>query len=107
MRSSTDRVIVVLRSMSTFSGARAYMRSSQVSTLISASILLISAAPAHAYLDPNSGGLVFQIVTPLLALLAASFGFARRRLVEAWAFLSATVRNRLARLFRVSGREAE
>jgi hypothetical protein len=74
------------------------------------SVLLVSlslTAPAYAYIDPNSGGLVFQLVTPILALLAALSGFVRRYFALAWLALSAGVRNLLARLLRSSGREAE
>jgi hypothetical protein len=70
-------------------------------------VLLTATAPAHAYMDPNSGGLLFQLLTPILALLAASLGFARRRLALAWLTLSTAVRNLCAKLFRSSERESK
>jgi hypothetical protein len=65
------------------------------------------AAPVYAYSDPNAGGLIFQLLTPFLALAAAGLAFARRQLGRAWHFLLSTVRNRIARLVRTSGRESE
>ena len=73
-------------------------------------IVLVSlslTAPVYAYVDPNSGGLIFQIVTPLLALLAAFSGFVKRHVTLAVLALSAGVRNLMARLRRSSGKEAE
>jgi hypothetical protein len=78
------------------------------SRLLPGLILLVSLSlttPAHAYVDPNSGGLVFQLVTPILALIAASLTFAKRQIALAWLRLSARVRSVFARLFRTSGRE--
>jgi hypothetical protein len=69
--------------------------------------LLGVTAPAYAYVDPNSGGLVFQVITPIVALVAASLGFARRRFVLTWLTLSKAVRNRLAAVFRTSEREVD
>jgi arylsulfatase A-like enzyme len=36
-----------------------------------------SASPALAYVDPNAAGLIFQILTPILAVLAAGVAFLR------------------------------
>jgi hypothetical protein len=60
-------------------------------------------APAHAYADPNAGGLLFQLLTPFLALAAAGFAFARRQLSRAWLLFAVAVKNRFYRLFRSSG----
>jgi hypothetical protein len=70
-------------------------------------LLAMFAAPAHAYADPNAGGLIFQLLTPLLAVAAAGVAFARRQLGRAWHFLLSTVRNRIDRLSRASNRETE
>jgi hypothetical protein len=73
-------------------------------------VLLVSlsvTAPVYAYVDPNSGGLVFQLVTPILALLAALSGFLKRRLALTVLALSVAVRNLVGRLRRSSGKEAE
>jgi hypothetical protein len=71
-------------------------------------LLLISlTTPAYAYVDPNAGGPLFQLLTPLLALAAAGLTFARRQLARAWLLLSAALKNRFNRLFRVSDREIE
>lgn len=41
---------------------------------------LCIASPAFAYVDPNAGGVVFQLATPLLAFLATSMMVLRRKL---------------------------
>ena len=56
--------------------------------------------PAQAYVDPNSGGLVFQLLTPLVALGAAGLAFARRQLGRIWDFLLGELRALSARLFK-------
>jgi uncharacterized membrane protein len=64
-------------------------------------VLLTLTAPAHAYIDPNAGGVVFQIVTPVLAVLAASVAFARRQLALLWTLTLSALRGLLAKLLRV------
>jgi hypothetical protein len=79
----------------------------RIDALVSFMLLLSATAPAYAYIDPNSGGLLFQILAPLMAVLAASVGFARRRLSLAWLMLVTAGRNLVARIFRSQGREIE
>ena len=38
---------------------------------------------AFAYVDPNTGGMLFQLLTPMLALAAAGLAFARRQITRA------------------------
>lgn len=40
-------------------------------------IIMLIANPAHAYVDPNTGGYVFQILFPILSGIAAIFLFFR------------------------------
>lgn len=56
--------------------------------------------PARAYVDPNAGGLAFQLLTPLVALGAAGLAFARRQLGRIWGFLRGELRALSARLFK-------
>ena len=56
--------------------------------------------PAQAYVDPNAGGLAFQLLTPLVALAAAGLAFARRQLGRIWGFLLGELRALSARLFK-------
>ncbi len=56
--------------------------------------------PAHAYVDPNSGGLVFQLLTPLFALAAAALAFARQQLFRIWDFLVEGLKTLVARFFK-------
>ena len=65
------------------------------------------AAPAYAYSDPNAGGLIFQLLTPFLALAAAGIAFARRQLGRAWRFVLSAVRKRIDKLVRAPSRESE
>ncbi len=70
-------------------------------------LLVTLTAPAHAYLDPNSGGVLFQVLTPILAVIVATLGFARRQLSHGWLFLSNGLRNLIGRLRRSLRRQAE
>jgi hypothetical protein len=57
-------------------------------------------APALAYADPNAGGLLFQLLTPILALLTAGMTFARRQLLRLWNALFEGMKALTARFFR-------
>jgi hypothetical protein len=48
------------------------------------------AAPAHAYIDPNAGGLIAQIVTPLLILLAIFWTKLRALAARSWMLIRRT-----------------
>jgi hypothetical protein len=56
--------------------------------------------PAQAYVDPNAGGLLFQLLAPILALAAALAAFARRQLLRLWDWLLLGLKILTARLFR-------
>lgn len=56
--------------------------------------------PAYAYVDPNAGGLLFQLLAPIIALAAAGLTFARQRLSRAWESLSDGIKALVARFFR-------
>ncbi|MEC9369106.1 MAG: hypothetical protein VX871_10505 [Pseudomonadota bacterium] len=42
---------------------------------------LVCAAPAQAYIDPNAGGFLFQMLSPLLAIGAGALLFLRDRIL--------------------------
>jgi hypothetical protein len=44
--------------------------------------LLILSPTAHAYIDPNAGGLLFQILTPMLIAIAAGWHWIRKAAVR-------------------------
>jgi hypothetical protein len=69
--------------------------------------LLNLTTPAYAYVDPNSGGPLFQLLTPLLALAAAGLTLAKRQLRRAWLLLTGALKSRFNRFFRASDREIE
>jgi len=68
---------------------------------------LVVTTPAYAYLDPNSGGLIFQILTPIVALATAAVAFAGRTISRGCTTLYRALRNRLGRILRFSGRDLD
>lgn len=40
--------------------------------------LLITMSPAYAYIDPNAGGMLFQLLAPLFAAVVGAWLFLRR-----------------------------
>ncbi len=66
--------------------------------------LVISNA-AYAYMDPNSGGLIFQLVTPILAVIASGIAFTRRQISRACLSLFRAARGLLGRIIRPSRRD--
>jgi hypothetical protein len=53
---------------------------------------LTLSGPAQAYIDPNAGGMLFQLLAPLFAALVGAWMFLRRWIAEwarrAWARLT-------------------
>ena len=45
-------------------------------------MVMVLADPAWAYIDPNAGGLIFQIAMPILSLGLAGFAFLRKGIVR-------------------------
>jgi len=66
---------------------------------------LVISAPANAYIDPNAGGLIFQILTPILAVATAAVTFAGRQIYSGVASVFRAVKQLLNRAFRASGRD--
>lgn len=54
--------------------------------------LVFIATPAYAYIDPNAAGLLSQIITPLLVVVAAAATFLRRQIGAVFAGLSRRLR---------------
>jgi hypothetical protein len=50
--------------------------------LVLTSCALMLAMPAHAYIDPNAGGALFQLLAPLFAGLVGAWLVARRWIAE-------------------------
>jgi hypothetical protein len=65
--------------------------------LIGLFALLLHPAPAYAYIDPNAGGMLFQLLAPVFAAAVGAWLFLRRWIAE-------TVRNLWHRL---TGRRPE
>jgi hypothetical protein len=81
----------------------------RTSTKLAIAILagLTASAPAYAYLDPNSGGLIFQILTPILALATAAAAFAGRTISRGCMSFYRALRSRLDRIVRTSDRDVD
>ena len=43
-------------------------------------VLLLAPVPALAYIDPNTGGMIFQIRAPILAIITSAWRFLRDRI---------------------------
>jgi len=41
-------------------------------------LLLLGSGSAHAYIDPNAGGMLFQLLAPLFAAIVGGWLFLRR-----------------------------
>lgn len=56
-------------------------------------VLTLASAPAHAYIDPNAGGWLFQLLTPVLTAVLGGWLVLRR-------WIAAKVRSLLERFRR-------
>ena len=74
------------------------MRSSRLLTVVCTALaLLLPALPAWAYIDPNAGGMLFQLLAPVFAAI-----------VGGWLFLRRWIAAQLRRLWnRLTGRPLE
>ena len=51
-------------------------------TLLVLIALIASSGPAQAYIDPNAGGMLFQLLAPVLAALIGGWLFLRRWIAD-------------------------
>ena len=56
--------------------------------------LLFITIPAYGYTDPNTVGLISQVLTPLLIVLGAGVTFLRKSVVNAFSAISRRFRRR-------------
>ena len=82
------------------------MRTALKLSLIILAGLAIS-SPANAYIDPNAGGLIFQLVTPILAIATAAVTFAGRQIYSGFVAFFRAVKYLLIRVFRASNQDFE
>ena len=47
-------------------------------------LVLLTPIPALAYIDPNTGGLIFQVLAPIIAMITSAWLFLRDRIKSAW-----------------------
>ncbi|HKD06960.1 MAG TPA: hypothetical protein VKB79_13740 [Bryobacteraceae bacterium] len=50
-------------------------------------LLMAIALPAFAYIDPNAGGYISQLLAPILMIAATGLTFFRRRIASAFRWL--------------------
>jgi hypothetical protein len=55
---------------------------------------VLIAVPAYGYVDPNAGGLISQVLTPLLIFAAAGITFLRKQVAAAFVGLTRRLRRR-------------
>jgi len=55
--------------------------------LVVSVVMVASISPAWAYIDPNAGGFIFQILMPILSLGIAGVALLRRRIAAFFASL--------------------
>ena len=47
-------------------------------------VALLAPLPAFAYIDPNTGGMIFQILAPILAMITSAWLFLKDRIKAAF-----------------------
>ena len=47
-------------------------------------VVLLTPLPALAYIDPNTGGMIFQILAPILAMITSAWLFMKDRIKAVW-----------------------
>jgi hypothetical protein len=45
-------------------------------------LTIFHAAPAFAYIDPNTGGYVFQFLFPLISIIVAGYVFCKKQIIN-------------------------
>ena len=50
--------------------------------LVSALFLIATTGAAYAYIDPNTGGLIFQMLAPILAIVAGLWIAAKEKIAK-------------------------
>jgi len=63
---------------------RVYVRRVTGPLLLTVMVSMIPQRAAHAYVDPNSVGPIFQFLFPLFVAVASAFAFLKRSLLKIW-----------------------
>ncbi len=67
-------------------------RTSIVGLLLLTTVLAVAPLrPAHAYIDPNSAGPLYQFLFPLLIAVGSAIAMLRRVIAQAWRRLASAV----------------
>jgi len=62
--------------------------------IVGASVLVLVPSSAFAYIDPNAGGILFQILAPLFLLVIAFWTALKRKLGALWARVISKLRRK-------------
>ena len=65
-----------------------------MSSLIVGVLLALLPGAAYAYIDPNAGGLLFQILTPVFVAIVVFWAFLKHKLKALWARVISALRQR-------------
>lgn len=60
--------------------------------LLCAVLLALMPVFAYAYIDPNAGGFLFQILTPVFIAIVACWAFLKHKLKALWTRMTALFR---------------
>ena len=71
-----------------------YQPRSSIALVVAVSCFVLLAVPAYGYADPNTVGLVYQILTPILLTAGACFTFLRKSLISFFGWLWQQLRGR-------------
>jgi hypothetical protein len=78
--------------ISSSDGGMGWRKSGILIVFIAATIVAGTASPAWAYMDPSAGGLLFQILAPIFAVITVGITFLRRQIGKAMSRLFAPLR---------------
>jgi hypothetical protein len=66
----------------------------KTATITLLALFLSAPAGAFAYIDPNAGGMLFQILAPLFLLIVAFWAAFKRKIGALWAKLASKLRRK-------------
>ena len=70
------------------------MKGAYLIKVIGASVLVLVPSSAFAYIDPNAGGILFQVLAPLFLLVVAFWAAFKRKVGALWAKLASRLRRK-------------
>ena len=62
--------------------------------LLVAAALVLGQSDAHAYIDPNAGGLLYQLLFPVLIAIAGAWAVLRHKVAQFFTALAKRIRGK-------------